>query len=863
MGCTPSKPTTTTPTHTRTHHTSSFCKSQFPPPTWSSLCVQNTAVAPAAAHTQSLSPTSIKQLQSQTKLHTQHNCTDTTHTLPPESSSSLQLHPPHPPSPPHAPLNLLPASPSCLLLDDITTSPPPVSSSSALSTSTRSKLAWSFFKRPPPIPLIPPLPSSPSECSAQPPTPHAPSSPNVSTTSVPPQALPTHTAPHRHTHPHTTSSLSQTTLDQRLLPHRNSTATWVGGGEGSLWSAASSRVVGWLGSLGGGSRGGGERISRPTGSGSRAGGTENRRGGSASVGASSGGSGTHSSVPSLQAITVSNEQLTNVSADSINQTLPLSTNVNHITPSRGSSSSSSSTSFTCAAPTTRSCSTLLDRFSKASILHSRIQRGVCVTDLYTFEPGAVLGTGISGTVRVGQHKQTGVQFAVKSLNVVNLNPRKATLLYNEVSIYLSLDHPNIAKLFEVYEDDKAIHLIMELCTGKELYDRLASKKRYHERDAVKVTRQMLAAINYCHKHRICHRDLKLENWVYATMADDAALKLIDFGFSRIFNPGVPMTAMHGTVYYVSPEVMDGCYGEKCDIWSIGVIVFMLLSGSPPFNGGSDHETLVKIKRAAFSFQGQRWLGISEDARHFISQLLLKNPEARLSAEAALQHRWLNPTTDIKDTEIDTAVLKSMLRFAASSAMKRAALGVIAYSMRTEDMECLEEEFRKIDKTGSGTIRLDHLVSILTTSLNITEEQAHTIFQKMSQTRDQEVHYSEFLASTMMAKVALDEPIIRAAFQKFDVDNSGFISLTNLRQVLGDEYDGKAVGDILNTCSSHGMLNYDDFLNTLCSDDVMDVEDWTSSATVPSISKSLLAMSEGDDGAKIPAMTPTARFRLKQ
>jgi len=229
----------------------------------------------------------------------------------------------------------------------------------------------------------------------------------------------------------------------------------------------------------------------------------------------------------------------------------------------------------------------------------------------------VLGTGISGSVRVATHKETGRKYAIKTLQTAGIAPKKTAMLHNEVCIYLQLDHPNIAKLIEVYEDSSAIHLVMELCTGKELYDRLANKKKYSELDAQKVTKEMLSAINYCHKHRICHRDLKLENWVYASGRDEAALKLIDFGFSRIFNPGIPMTAMHGTVYYVSPEVMDGCYREKCDIWSIGVIVYMLLSGSPPFNGSHDHEILVKIKRGKFTFEGPRWEGISDLAKNFI------------------------------------------------------------------------------------------------------------------------------------------------------------------------------------------------------------------------------------------------------
>lgn len=147
---------------------------------------------------------------------------------------------------------------------------------------------------------------------------------------------------------------------------------------------------------------------------------------------------------------------------------------------------------------------------------------------------------------------------------------------NEIVISLTLDHPNICRMHEVFESggqgSGAVFLVMELCTGKELYDRLSELRRYSERDAVIVTGQMLDAIRYVHDHGICHRDLKLENWVYLNDDKDSPLKLIDFGFSKQFHPRVPMTAIQGTVYYVSAEVMKGSYNNLCDIWSLGMFL---------------------------------------------------------------------------------------------------------------------------------------------------------------------------------------------------------------------------------------------------------------------------------------------------
>ncbi|KEP61219.1 UNVERIFIED_CONTAM: calcium-dependent protein kinase CDPK4 [Hammondia hammondi] len=546
---------------------------------------------------------------------------------------------------------------------------------------------------------------------------------------------------------------------------------------------------------------------------------------------------------------------------------------------------------------------------------SRIKTKVKLEQVYDVS-NHVLGTGISGAVRIGHHRQSRRQVAIKTLCLSAMAPKRTLMLYNEVAIYLQVDHPNICKLLEVFVDDgeerkaaaesprlagyrdrtesaeatgdsrslvgsspvhavgktgdvrtpisskgtpqraedlkieeqddrgerkerrgscmsrtsissdekghKRIHLVMELCTGKELYDRLARKKRYSEKDAGRVTRQMLSAINYCHQRHICHRDLKLENWVFRDDSDDAPLKLIDFGFSRIFHPGVRMTAMHGTVYYVAPEVMDGKYNEKCDLWSIGVIVYMLLSGSPPFTGHGDQEILIKIRRCKYNMDGPRWRGISEQAKHFIASLLRRNPEERPSAEEALKHPWLVAAEKeaLADTEIDVSVLKSMQRFAACSAIKRASLALIAMSMNAQQLDDLERLFRKIDIDNSGCIKMDRMVAVLVTFLDVPRDEALRIFQRIDQTRAEEINYSEFLAATLQTRIALNQQLIREAFERFDVDNSGHISLENLRYVLGDSYDSLSVEEILRQCDrkQNGVIEFDEFMLALTGDE---------------------------------------------
>lgn len=171
---------------------------------------------------------------------------------------------------------------------------------------------------------------------------------------------------------------------------------------------------------------------------------------------------------------------------------------------------------------------------------------------------------------------------------------------------IQIDHPNIIKLYEVYEDSRYIYLIMEECTGGELFDRIYERitqnNLYTEKEAAQIFKQYMAAVCHCHSQKICHRDLKPENLLFLNTTADSPLKVIDFGLSKIFTDNNnKMSTKVGTAYYVSPEVLSGDYDEKCDIWSSGVILYILLTGEPPFNGPNDNEIYRKIAKKKFSF----------------------------------------------------------------------------------------------------------------------------------------------------------------------------------------------------------------------------------------------------------------------
>ena len=213
-------------------------------------------------------------------------------------------------------------------------------------------------------------------------------------------------------------------------------------------------------------------------------------------------------------------------------------------------------------------------------------------------------------------------------------------MQQEVSILRTLDHPNILKIHETYQDKFSYFIVTELCTGGELFDRITSSQSICEATAAEYTRQILSCLVYCHDRNVVHRDLKPENFLLDTAAPSANIKLIDFGAACELTPGNLLTRKVGTSYYIAPEVIEMGYTEKCDIWSAGTVLYVMLSGVPPFSGNSDEEIIRNVSKGKYAFAGREWEGISAHAKDFISKLMNVDPSARLSAKQALNHPWI-------------------------------------------------------------------------------------------------------------------------------------------------------------------------------------------------------------------------------
>eukprot|EP01100_Stratorugosa_tubuloviscum_P008637 TRINITY_DN359_c0_g1_i1.p1 TRINITY_DN359_c0_g1~~TRINITY_DN359_c0_g1_i1.p1 ORF type:complete len:346 (+),score=85.84 TRINITY_DN359_c0_g1_i1:35-1072(+) len=253
--------------------------------------------------------------------------------------------------------------------------------------------------------------------------------------------------------------------------------------------------------------------------------------------------------------------------------------------------------------------------------------------------GKEIGRGGFSVVIEGTNKETGEKFAIKSIKKTMAEGDDIKLLRREIHIMKKVNHPNILKLFEVYEDDETFYLVMELVTGKELFDKIVERGQYSEKEAANIVRQIVSAVDYLHSNGIAHRDLKPENLLSAEVDGEEIIKIADFGFSKNFGEE-KLTTSCGSPGYVAPEVLTSeTYDKSVDMWSVGVIIYILLCGYPPFYADNAPALFKKIMDVKYDFEDPSWEDVSEAAKDLIRNLLVKDPKRRYTAKQCLQDPW--------------------------------------------------------------------------------------------------------------------------------------------------------------------------------------------------------------------------------
>ncbi|KAK4345658.1 hypothetical protein RND71_035834 [Anisodus tanguticus] len=460
-----------------------------------------------------------------------------------------------------------------------------------------------------------------------------------------------------------------------------------------------------------------------------------------------------------------------------------------------------------------------------------------------------LGRGEFGVTYLCIDRSNRDLLACKSISKRKLRtPVDVEDVRREVAIMKHLPRDSsIVRLKEACEDESAVHLVMELCEGGELFDRIVARGHYTERGAAAVTRTIMEVVEVCHKHGVIHRDLKPENFLYANKKENSPLKAIDFGLSIFFKPGEKFSEIVGSPYYMAPEVLKRNYGPEIDIWSAGVILYILLCGVPPFWAESEQGVAQAILRGAIDFKREPWPSISDSAKNLVRQMLEPDPKLRLTAKQVLEHSWLQNAKKAPNVPLGDMVKSRLKQFALMNRFKRKALRVIADFLSNEEVEDLKEMFRKIDTDNDGIVSVEELkVGLQKVNSQLADSEVKMLIEAVStpacslmkkhlssnvpvfpwvnehmsllmiDTNGKgTLDYGEFIAISLhLQRMANDEHLHRA-FSFFDKDGNGFIEPDELRDALmedGSDDCTDVANDIFQEVDTNkdGRISYDEF-----------------------------------------------------
>lgn len=388
-------------------------------------------------------------------------------------------------------------------------------------------------------------------------------------------------------------------------------------------------------------------------------------------------------------------------------------------------------------------------------------------------------------------RETGELRAVKIIKKKALEKSERERLRNEADVLKQMDHPNIIKLYEIFEDKKYYYIITEFLTGGELFEKITDEEFYSdftERDAANIMEQVFAGINYCHSTGIVHRDLKPENLLLESNVSSTDLggknkfkiKIIDFGTSNRFEKGGKMQERYGTPYYIAPEVLKKNYNEKCDIWSLGVILYILLVGYPPFNGAEDSQIISAVKKGKYSLDEPEWDDVSEEAQDLVRKCLTYDPDKRASAGEALQHAWFKKFAkhEVVEKTLASKALNNLKNFRSQYKLKQATLTyIVSQLLNKEETAKMESIFKAMDLNDDGMLSMDEIKAGYEKHFgtNVDDDEIRRMFKEIDADDSGAIDYSEFLMATMTETQLLSKEKLQAAFKMFDKDGSGTIS----------------------------------------------------------------------------------------
>ncbi|KAL7608029.1 hypothetical protein Lser_V15G12783 [Lactuca serriola] len=412
-----------------------------------------------------------------------------------------------------------------------------------------------------------------------------------------------------------------------------------------------------------------------------------------------------------------------------------------------------------------------------------------------YEIGEEVGRGHFGHTCKAKFKKgefKGQEVAVKIIPKSKMTTAIAIEdVRREVKILRALTgHNNLVKFYDAYEDNDNVYVVMELCKGGELLDRILSRGgKYTEDDAKVVLIQILNVVAFCHLQGVVHRDLKPENFLFTSKDENSQLKAIDFGLSDFVKPDERLNDIVGSAYYVAPEVLHRSYSTEADVWSIGVISYILLCGSRPFWARTESGIFRAVLKAHPSFDEEPWPTLSLEAEDFVKRLLNKDPRRRMTAAQALGHPWIRNTNDVK-MPLDVSILRHMKGYMRSSALRKSALRALVKTLTKDELFYLKEQFCLLEPSKNGFISMENIkVALMKHATDaMKESRAHDFLTSLNALQYRKMEFDEFCASTISVHQleALDrwEQHARCAYELFDKDGNRAITIEELASELG-------------------------------------------------------------------------------
>ncbi|CAG9325040.1 unnamed protein product [Blepharisma stoltei] len=394
-----------------------------------------------------------------------------------------------------------------------------------------------------------------------------------------------------------------------------------------------------------------------------------------------------------------------------------------------------------------------------------------------------IGSGGFGTVYTVKDRRSGLQRAMKELPKDRMDRESNEKMLEEVEILRELDHPNIMKIYEVIESAKSYFIISEFLSGGELFDKIIETQGFNEKIAAKYFVDMMSAINYCHSNGIVHRDLKPENLLLESADSNANLKVIDFGISQRLMPGAKLTSSNGTLFYMAPEVFSGSHDEKCDIWSAGTILYIMLCGQPPFYADSDTAYVKLIQKGHFNLSKGIWSSISEDAKDLLRKMLAVSPTKRLSAQDTLNHPWVIKylNNSVEETPISSEALSNLGKFRDQSKIAKSIKTFITSQIFTaKDEANLVKIFKRVDKNGDGKLSRAELMEGYNELGLTSPTDIEAIMKNCDTDNSGFIDFTEFVTATTEWNQMLNQNQLKQAFQIYDASGDGTLSLDELK-----------------------------------------------------------------------------------